>query len=112
MRHVHAIPFLKTQRSDRNNGHDRGADRQDALVDMCWYMNAEELITIAHKRLCHQASEETREVIQAICDEVVKVNPEFDGLLTPMCAWRGGKCDEFNCCGLNKTYQECDISGE
>lgn len=112
VRHVHATPFVKTQRSDRNNGHNRGADRQDAPVDMCWYMNAEELITIAHKRLCHQASKETRGVIQAICDEVVKVNPEFDGLLTPMCAWRGGKCDEFNCCGLNKTYQECDISGE
>lgn len=105
VRHVHATPFVKTQRSDRNNGHDRGADRQDTPINMCWYMNAEELITIAHKRLCTQASAETREVIQKICDEVVKVNPEFEGLFVPMCAWRGGVCDEFECCGLNETYK-------
>lgn len=106
VRHVHATPFVKTQRSDRNNGHDRGADRQDTPVDMCWYMNAEELITIAHKRLCRQASPETREVVQAICDEVIKVNPEFKDLLVPMCFYRGGVCTEFYPCGLNKTYNK------
>ena len=105
VRHVHATPFVKTQRTDRNNGHDRGADRQDAPVDMCWYMNAEELITIAHKRLCRQASPETREVVQAICNEVVKVNPEFKGLFVPQCFYRGGVCEEFYPCGLNKTYK-------
>jgi hypothetical protein len=111
VRHVHATPFVKTQRTDRNNGHDRGADRQDTPVDMCWYMNAEELITIAHKRLCRQASPETREVVQAICDEVVKVNPEFKGLLVPHCFYRGGICEEFYPCGLNKTYKGGDSNG-
>lgn len=105
-RHVHATPFVKTQRSDRNNGHDRSADRQDTPVNMCWYLNAEELITIAHKRLCRQASPETREVVQAICDEVIKVNPEFKDLLVPMCFYRGGICTEFYPCGLNKSYKE------
>jgi thymidylate synthase ThyX len=108
VRHVHATPFVKTQRTDRNNGHDRGADRQDTPVDMCWHMNAEELITIAHKRLCRQASPETREVVQAICDEVIKVNPEFKGLLVPNCYYRGGVCEEFYPCGLNKTYKGGD----
>ena len=111
VRHVHATPFVKTQRSDRNNGHDRGADRQDALVDMCWYMNAEELITIAHKRLCHQASKETREVIQVICDEVIKVNPEFTELLVPQCYFRNGLCTEFYPCGYNKTYKGGESNG-
>ena len=104
VRHVHATPFVATQRNDRQSKYDRGAARQDAPVTMCWYMNAEELITIAHKRLCTQASRETRELIRLICDEVVKVNPEFADLLVPNCVYRGGLCDEFNCCGLNKKY--------
>ena len=108
VRHVHALPFVKTQRNDRQDNYDRRTAPQDAPVTMNWYVNAEELITIGHKRLCMQASPETREVIQAICDAVIKVNPEFEGLFEPMCFWRGGRCDEFNCCGLNKTYNKGD----
>lgn len=104
VRHVHATPFVSTQRDDRQKKYERGAARQDALVTMCWYMNAEELITIAHKRLCMQASKETREIVQMICDEVIKVNPEFKELLVPNCQYRGGICEEFNCCGLNQKY--------
>lgn len=106
VRHVHATPFVKTQRSDRNDGHDRGSDRQDTPVNMCWFMNAEELITIAHKRLCMQASAETRQVVQTICNKVIEVNPEFSDLLVPMCVYRNGRCDEFNCCGLNKAIKK------
>lgn len=106
VRHVHATPFVKTQRNDRQDTYDRNSARQDAPVTMCWYMNAEELITIAHKRLCRQASKETRELVQAICDEVIKVNPEFSGLLVPNCVYRGGICTEFAPCGLNKTKGE------
>lgn len=104
VRHVHATPFVSTQRVDRQDKYDRNSAPQNAPVTMCWYMNAEELITIAHKRLCRQASKETRELVQKICDEVVKVNPEFEELLVPNCAYRGGLCDEFNCCGLNRSY--------
>lgn len=102
VRHVHATPFVSTQRNDRQEHYDRNAARQDAPVTMCWYMSAEELITIAHKRLCSQASPETRAVIQEICNQVVKLNPEFRELLVPNCVYRGGLCDEFHCCGRNK----------
>ena len=104
VRHVHATPFVKTQRSDRQNEYDRNAARQDTPVNMCWFVNAEELMVIANKRLCHAASYETRMVVKAICDEVIKVNPEFKDFLVPMCYWKNGKCDEFTCCGFNKTY--------
>lgn len=104
VRHVHATPFVSTQRNDRQVKYERGAARQDSPVTMCWYMNAEELITIAHKRLCMQASKETRELVQLICNQVIEVNPEFADLLVPNCAYRGGLCDEFNCCGQNKKY--------
>lgn len=105
VRHVHAVPFVKTQRNDRQDDFDRRAARQDAPVTMCWFMNAEELITIAHKRLCTQASPETREVVKAICDKVIETNPEFEGLFVPLCAYRGGVCTEFYPCGLNEKYK-------
>lgn len=69
---------------------------------MCWYMNAEELINIAHKRLCGQASIETRNLVSMICRAVEEVNPEFKGLLVPLCVYRNGICDEFHSCGFNK----------
>lgn len=100
VRHVHAVPFVASQRNDRQDKYDRTSAPQDAPVTMCWYMNAEELITIAHKRLCHLASPETREVVQMICDKVVELNPEFDDVLVPNCVYRGGICDEIKSCGL------------
>lgn len=104
-RHVHAVPFVKTQRNDRQNAYDRGEAPQNSPVDMCWFMNAEELITIAHKRLCHQASKETRELIEEICRQVIEINPEFEGLLVPLCQYRNGVCTEFYPCGLYKKFQ-------
>lgn len=97
-RHVIATPFVKTQRNDRQENFDRNSAPQDSPVDMCWCMNAQELMNIAHKRLCKQASPETREVVAEICRQVEEVNPEFKGLLVPNCVYRGGKCTEFFLC--------------
>lgn len=105
VRHVHAIPFVKTQRNDRQEGYDRTKAPQDAPVDMMWYMNAEELITIAHKRLCGMASPETRDVVREMCNLVIEKYPEFKNVLVPMCAYRNGACSEPNPCGLYKTYK-------
>lgn len=104
-RHVFATPFVSSQRNDRQSKYERGAAPQNTPVTMCWWMNAEELITIAHKRLCNQASKETRELVRMICDEVIKTNPEFRDLLVPNCVYRGGLCDEFNSCGRNKSIK-------
>jgi hypothetical protein len=62
-------------------------------------MNAEELITIANKRLCNLASKETKKVVRDICWEVVKLCPEFGGELVPMCVRNGGVCHEIFPCG-------------
>ena len=57
---------------------------------------------IANKRLCNQASAETRRIVKMMCDEVLNVCPEFDGLLVPMCQYQGGKCHEmFSCKNKN-----------
>lgn len=99
-RHVHATPFVKTQRNDRQSNYDRGEAPQNQPVDMCWAMNAQELMVIARKRLCTQASPETRQVVAEICRQVEEVNPEFKGLLVPNCVYRGYTCTEFYPCGL------------
>lgn len=99
VRHIHAVPFVSSQRNDRQDQYDRTKAPQDAPVTMGWYMNAEELVTIAHKRLCNKASPETRAIVREICRQVEEVNPEFEGLLVPLCVYRGGQCDEFKPCG-------------
>lgn len=94
-RHVHAQPYVKTQRNDRQGDYDRNTAPQNAPVSMMWSMNAEELITIANKRLCMTASEETRQVVRMICDKVIEVCPEFKSELVPMCVRNGGVCYEI-----------------
>ncbi len=97
-RHIHAQPYVKSQRNDRQTDYDRNSAPQNETVCMIWDINAEELMVIANKRLCKQASKETRQVVQAMCDEVLKVLPEFKGLLVPMCVYHNGKCHEMFPC--------------
>ena len=97
-RHIHAQPFVKSQRNDRQTNYDRNSAPQNEMVTMLWYMNAEELMIIANKRLCNQASEETRDVVRAMCKEVAQVCPEFYDVLVPMCVHNGGVCHEMFPC--------------
>ena len=98
-RHVHAQPYVRSQRNDRQDEYDRNKAPQDAPVDMILDVNAEELMVIANKRLCNQASQETRAVVQEMCDLVEERCPEFKGLLVPMCEYCGGVCHEMKPCG-------------
>lgn len=100
-RHIHAQPYVKTQRNDRQTQYDRNSAPQNSPVSMMWSMNAEELLTIANKRLCNLASPETREVVQKICSKVIEVCPEFKAELVPMCVRNGGVCHEIFSCRQN-----------
>lgn len=104
-RHVHATPFISSQRNDRQAKYDRELAPQNTPVTMDWFMNIEELITIAHKRLCFQADKTTREWVRAICDKAIEYCPELKSRLVPLCVYRNGLCDEFNPCGYNETYK-------
>lgn len=99
VRHVHAQPYVRSQRNDRQSVYDRNKAPQDAPVSMIWDMNAEQLMVIANKRLCMQASTETRMLIEEICRKVVELCPEFAGFLVPMCEYHGGVCHEMYPCG-------------
>lgn len=100
-RHVHAQPYVRSQRNDRQNEYDRNEASQSAPVSMILDVNAEELMVIANKRLCMQASPETREVVRSMCSLTEKACPEFCGLLVPMCEYQGGVCHEMYPCGRN-----------
>ena len=86
-RHVHSVPFVKSQRNDRQDAYDRNSARQDEPVSMMWEMNAEELCVIANKRLCNMASVETRNVVREMCHAVLAVCPEFEDVLVPACEY-------------------------
>jgi hypothetical protein len=98
-RHVHAVPFVSSLRNDRQNRMDGDKAPRDTPVDMIFYCNAEELMTIANKRLCMKASEKTRRVVQMMCLEALDKMPELAGLLVPMCQYHGGVCHEIESCG-------------
>ena len=83
---------------------------QDTMVTHIMSINAQELMFMARRRLCTQADESTRAIMKEICRQIIKVAPEFDGELEPMCYYRGGRCTEFDCCGYNKTYKDGEIN--
>jgi thymidylate synthase ThyX len=91
--------YISTQRDDRNrNDIPRGKKPQDEIVSYIMSINAPALVNMAHRRLCKQASPETRQVMQMIVDEVVKVCPEMKNVLVPLCKYRNGKCTEMFSC--------------
>lgn len=97
--------FVSTQRDDRQDEIKipRAEKPQGEIVSHIIYVNAQELINLAHKRLCRQASKETREVVEKMVQLIVEKCPEFKDVLVPNCVYRNGKCTEFNPCGYNKT---------
>lgn len=102
--HIGVNHYVQSQRNDRQNNYDRTKAPQDAMVSHIMSVNAQELVFMAHKRLCGQADAYTRKVMQEIVRQVAEVNPEFKDVLVPLCGYRNGKCTEFDCCGLNKQY--------
>ena len=96
--HIGVNHYVQTQRSDRT-GVLRDEKSQGELVSHIMSVNAQELVFMAHKRLCKQASVETRDVMRTIVQEVVKVAPYMKDVLVPLCMYRNGKCTEMFPCG-------------
>ena len=99
--HIGVNHYIQTQRTDRT-GVNRDEKKQGELVSHIMSVNAQELIFMAHKRLCKQASKETREVMQEIVKQVIEVAPYMKDVLVPNCKYRGGLCDELFPCKRNE----------
>ena len=89
--------WVSTQRTDRT-GIDRTQIPQGALVSYTFRANSQALINISRKRLCRQASKETREVWSAVIEAVREVEPELASVCVPDCVYRG-RCNEMKPCG-------------
>ena len=108
VRHKHGVEhYVSTQRDDRHQDRDvsRADMPQGTMVTHIMSVNAQELMFMSRRRLCTQADAFTRAVMEEICKQVINLCPEFDGALEPMCAYRGGRCTEFECCGINEAYK-------
>ena len=94
--------FITTQRTDRT-GISRDELPQNSLVNHECEANAQALITISRKRLCHCASPETRQAWQKAKNEIALVEPELASVMVKECVYRNGLCPEMFTCGYNKT---------
>ena len=97
VRHKHGIEhWVSTQRSDRT-GINRDDLPQAAQVCHECEANAQALIFISRRRLCCQASKETRDAWQEVKEAVREVDPILASVMVKECVYRGF-CPEFDTC--------------
>lgn len=66
--------------------------------------NAQALINISRKRLCGQASSETRKAWEEVKEQVSNIDPVLSSVMVKECIYRGFR-PEFNNCGYCNTEQ-------
>ena len=89
--------FVQTQRTDRT-GVPRDKLPQDEPQTFTGEANTQALIDTMRKRLCYQASKETREYAEDFKRTLHEVEPEIADVLVPSCVYRCG-CPELMACG-------------
>ena len=99
------IPFVHSQREDRRQlDCSRDELPQGSLNDMDFSANAQALINISRKRLCGQASKETRETWKKVKVGIAEKDPVMASKMVPECIYRGF-CPELTCCGYVNTQK-------
>ena len=89
--------FVRTQRTDRT-GVDRDELPQAAPVSFTGDANTQALIDTMRKRLCRQASIDTRHYAEDLKLAIHDLEPEIGEVLVPNCVYRCG-CPELTPCG-------------
>lgn len=103
--------FVQTQRTDRT-GVNREELPQGALVNHTMVLNAQALINISRKRLCEQASPETRQTWLAVIGAIRGKEPELASVCVRECFYRGF-CPEMVSCGYYEVFgRSNDKSGK
>lgn len=106
VRHKYGIEhFVSTQRTDRTK-ENRNVLPQNSKVKHEFDANAQSIINISRKRLCHCASPETREAWVDFLHELKEYEPELVSVCVKECVYRGF-CPEFYTCGYtNVAYDK------
>lgn len=104
VRHKFGIEhWVTTQRTDRT-GVNRDDLPQSALIEHECEADAQALINISRRRLCTQASPETRRAWQEVVEEVRKADPVLASVCVKECVYRGF-CPEMKSCGYTETEE-------
>lgn len=108
-----------SQRNDRQDQYDREKAPQDAPVTFVGEPNAQHLIDTMRKRLCFQASPQTRGYAEELKLVLHAAEPEIADSLVPNCIYRcgcpemlqmGRKCEFFKrMCQENPDFASTDI---
>lgn len=102
VRHKFGIEhWVRSQRTDRT-GINRDELPQGSLVEHEFTATTQAMINISRKRLCKQASKETREAWQEVLNSIKSEEPELYNACVPDCIYRGW-CYELKSCGYHKT---------
>ena len=132
LRHDYVLPYITSQRCDKVEDAERVADEVLSIIredivndpdfdrstwrdwriqgsenDHSFVVNAQTLINISRKRLCHAASKETRAVWKLVHDVIREQDPEMAAAMVPNCIYRGF-CAERECCGYALTPRYID----
>ena len=102
--------FALSKRADRGGAGD-DVETRNTPTELTCIANAQALISISHKRLCHQASESTRIVWEAVRGAIEGQDPVLASFMVPQCVYRGGICPEPKPCGQYKVrrYDPAEI---
>jgi len=92
---IGAEHFVMSNRDDR--GGDDNVNRQTP-VNHGMLLNAQALVNMARKRLCHKSHSTTRLVMNSIRDEISKLDSDLAKHMVPECVYRLG-CHEPKPCG-------------
>lgn len=101
---------VDSQRNDRQRRYDREKAPQDSPVDFIGDANAQHLIDTMRKRLCFQASPETREYAEDLKMALAEREGELSDVLVPNCVYRCG-CPEMDRCGYWQHLEELTKGG-
>lgn len=97
-----------TQRNDRQKAYDRGKAPQDAPVTFIGEPNVQHLIDTMRKRLCYQASPETRRLALDLKAAIHGVEPEIADVLVPNCVYRCGCPENGKCKWYEQRLKNCE----
>lgn len=95
--HVGVEHFVRSHRVDRGG---TGDEDRMSPVNHGMFINAQALVNMARKRLCHKADRMTYDLMVEIKNKMTAVDPALAVRMVPECKYRGGVCHEPKPCGL------------
>ena len=99
--HIGIEHFISTERTDRTGINRNELPQKNFVLHEC-EANAQAMINVSRKRLCMQASEETREAWKAVLAKTKHYESALVKSCVRDCVYRG-YCYEFKSCGYSKT---------